>query len=833
MKLCGIDLNGMHDHAARSWSAGAEDERETGEKKNDTECFIVDGGRAGVAVEVGENDRRIVAGPQAAFAPHGRGGGWGPIGETGRRCRIVDALKETEHENGLDEGLGRESIIAAVELFAQGADIAVFTIPDSGHLLERQQSALLGALQETRARRVELVWRPVVLCLGLMNRLTPVLNAKGGEVTVAILSDMRDSLHVTEIELVSRTWRGQEIVAPRRRRHGVEVAWGGCWRARVDEALKAVQAANSGVDPEIIERQSRLPFDMAAGRKASEEIFRDESGRWIKIRPPAVPSNNGYPLPVPTADIIEGADAIILDAPAEARRTSHIKQAARPSVPNDVLLIEARPNTAARGAFEAANRLARHEPPWFDFLPGIAVTVVRKDGRADFQDLIPIGENAVPAGEPYRCQTPPSYSIRRGLEELEIYLEKEDEPQLRRWSAPFVPPPEREVVVTMRLEQRPTQGWARIEMTSDQWSQLRNHPIRLDWSALSFEERSREELIDELNQSPGYPDRIVYRAHVSHWEAGSDWQSSIEEYLRHAGKLDRNHGRLLGELYTFFRTSSPPDGTGGKRFPLDTDGKLPDSLTKEKQEKIEGLLELMLEHLANDLDRHVQSRKVPHGLSCPPSWLFLPATWCFLRCPEQIRKRLIHAIVDDPVSARSPAQKPRLIQNPGGPPAVYHSLARCLMHPSEIETVLNKILQIPIRKFNQNHLACISGLVSRRNATIELLAHYDIWLYTTVEWACEGIGRFIEGKIQHGFYTYALLLCGGLLRVRQIRPAFLTLEEDENAEKMKRLLEMARRRIKKPQLFALRKQTEEMIEYIEGHGTNRNLLMEIDSSAPT
>ena len=121
----------------------------------------------------------------------------------------------------------------------------------------------------------------------------------------------------------------------------------------------------------------------------------------------------------------------------------------------------------------------------------------------------------------------------------------------------------------------------------------------------------------------------------------------------------------------------------------------------------------------------------------------------------------------------------------------------------------------------------------RMSGALKLLNHHETWLDRAVEWACEGIGRFIEGKIQHGFYTYALLLCGGLLRVRQLRPAFLVVGKDENAMKMKQLLEKAKGRVTKPQLFALRRQTEETIEYIEGHGTNPNLLMEIDSSAPT
>ena len=838
MKLCGIDLNGMHDRAARSWFASEEIAREIGENKDNSDCFIVDGGSAGVAVEVGENtaDRRVVAGPQALFAPHGQGEGWGPIGGVGRRCRMVDALNEAEHKHGLDEGIGRRSIVAAVDLFAQDADIAVFAIPDSGRLLEHQQSTLLSALQQTRARRIELVWRPVVLCLGLLNRLEPILKTTGGEITITILSDMWDALHVTKLELVARTWRGREIIAPRRTKQGDKVHWNGCWEARVREALNAVRATNPDVGPATIERQSRIPFDIAAGRETREEIVRDESGRWIEIKVPTRPKPHVYALPASAEKSMKAADVIILDTPGEVQTAGFLKRSAHRFASTDRELMEPEPDTVARGALEAARRLARHEPPWFDFLPGIKVTVIRRGGRAEFQDLIPTGQDDVPAGEPYRCQQPPSYIVRRGLDELEIYLEKEDEPQLRKWSAPFVPPPEQEAVVTLRLEQRPTQGWARIEMTSDRWSQLRNRPIRLDWSTLEIEPRSRQELLEDLNQSPGYPDRIVYQAHASHWEAGLDWRTSLERYLSYRDGFDRTRGRLLNELYDFFRSSSPPDGSGGKRFPIDTDGNLPEGLTEERRKEIKELVGGMLISLATNLDKCVRSGRTPSRFSGPISRLFLPATWCFLLCPDPIRMTLIDTVVNDDVSGGVTAIRPLLLRNPGGSTAVYHSLARCLKHPTEIEAVLGKVFQIPVCKFNQNHLACVSGLVSRRDTTIELLVRHEIWIRTAVDWACEGVGRFVQGKHRDGFYTYALLLCGGLLRVRRLRPDFLVLEEDENAVRMKRLLEKAKTHITKIRLQqrrkqTLKKQTQETIEYLEGRGTNRNLLMEIDSSA--
>ena len=153
---------------------------------------------------------------------------------------------------------------------------------------------------------------------------------------------------------MARTWRGREIIAPRRRQKGDKVPWEGCWEARVREALNAVRATNPDVGLATIERQSRIPFDIAAGREPTEEIVRDESGRWIEIKVPAQPKHHVYALPAPAVTRTKAADVIILDTPGDVQTAGFLKQAARRFGSSDRELIAPAPDTVARGALEAA-----------------------------------------------------------------------------------------------------------------------------------------------------------------------------------------------------------------------------------------------------------------------------------------------------------------------------------------------------------------------------------------------------------------------------------------------------------------------------------------------
>ena len=87
VRLCGYDLNGYRDLAARNWQVRPGDDEVFGDP------HLHHGGLLGAVVCSGDDSGAgWVGGPQAMLAPHGRGGGWGAVGDSQRRLPIRDLI---------------------------------------------------------------------------------------------------------------------------------------------------------------------------------------------------------------------------------------------------------------------------------------------------------------------------------------------------------------------------------------------------------------------------------------------------------------------------------------------------------------------------------------------------------------------------------------------------------------------------------------------------------------------------------------------------------------------------------------------------------------------
>ena len=143
-KLCGYDLNGWRDLAARNWSI----------LPGEDECFgpiqIGQGGLAGAVVRIGEGKPETwVGGKQADLAPHGLGGGWGEVGAPERKVSIR-ALIEGHIENPL-------ALSSAIVGLASGARFSVMSIDDVPSTTEAMQERMLAAMVTSRLSNPMLV----------------------------------------------------------------------------------------------------------------------------------------------------------------------------------------------------------------------------------------------------------------------------------------------------------------------------------------------------------------------------------------------------------------------------------------------------------------------------------------------------------------------------------------------------------------------------------------------------------------------------------------------------------------------------------------------------
>ena len=821
MKLAGIDLNGFHDYCMRSEPSDVPENRSESRPNEKPDAdFKIDGGADSVAVRIGyAGDAEVIAGPQAALAPHGRGSGWGEIGDRRRRIRIAEALRKLEDPDVPPEGLHAEAITAAADILARDTDLAVFVIPDTDRFNERAQDKLLRILSRATPRRMELLWRSIAVWLGLRDEIEVVRSERQPGLHVAIITALGKGVVISKLQLKTDDWNGKDITAPVRTKPGIFCHWGGDQEARRHAVLDAIAAVNPDVDREDIDQQAMMLHSLAAGETVAREVVRNRKGRWVELVKPATLRMPEDSLPEQVVNILHGVEIVLLDAPGGRYALEALRSAvaAAGKATRDKLILAADERKVACGALEAARLLASGIPPYFDFLPRIRVTAVTRTGKVEFTDLIP-KEEVVPGGKVYRCKTPPRYYLDAGQKELDLYLAREGDDIIRRWHLDLPSPPSRTTEVILRAQQRPARGWARIDVVSEDWEPLRQRPVRLDWDHLKTDKRDENTLLEDLNRTDNaYPEPVVYASHEAYWDPEiADWNllEEIEKYNICNGNFDRNHGVLLDRLYDRFRLTNPPNLPISYRcYPIDSNGNLPAGLNHELRDRIETSISRMLDFMCSNFSHFIYKRTA--ALSFLISRFYLPATWCFLRCPVGILDLLLKGLIGSGPEAK-------ILNGPGARKAVLHSLGRCLADKFRVETIFRYISN---SKITQDNLACLSHIVSRRDVAFDVLDSDRHLLENVVKFGTTAISKS-DPVVNRTTYTYALLLIGGLCRVRRKNPNLFQ-PYDASVVQLKNILDQ-KEKILEAKDGNLCKLTRDTIEYLDKRGKNPNLLRQID-----
>ena len=234
-KLCGIDLNGVQDYAARNWVKAPSGEDEFGEHVNlgSTRSSIID-----LNIQKGS---RYVGGVQAELAPHGRGDGYGSaIGDSKYRTYLGDIIK--------NESPDTEKLQAAILGMTPAADYAICGIPDSAHTTEAYREALLFALRRAKFKNPLLVWRSVLVCLAAVEREIATRPC-----SVGVISQSNSGLDIQTLELKFYRHENQDILVPERKSLGNTLSANLGYDNLFDEALQNIQSITSDpfldVDP--------------------------------------------------------------------------------------------------------------------------------------------------------------------------------------------------------------------------------------------------------------------------------------------------------------------------------------------------------------------------------------------------------------------------------------------------------------------------------------------------------------------------------------------------------------------------------------------------------
>ena len=526
------------------------------------------------------------------------------------------------------------------------------------------------------------------------------------------------------------------------------------------------------------------------------------NGNWLRLVPTASEITELPELPEDVVAAVRGCDAVIVDTPLVGQRREMLHRI----FPEHIPLNRAAPEDAALGARCAAERLSHGIPVYFDFLPQISVLVL-KGKEPEFVSLVPEGAT-VPANETYRTKTPPSFTWPKGRNVLEFYIKKEGFEGIRRWETKLDTGPTAVETVTLQLEQRPAQGFARVDVRSESWEQLARHPIRLDWARLETDPRNEQEIIDSLKRTaPGFPDRMILPCDTCAWE-GTDRVEGVSEILRRTDPLGSPAFR---ELASHVSRGVVPDPAERILFRVvDSDGKAPDSVDP-------GPLDDAIEAAALKL-RQAVTRADP--LSDNSLLQFL--TWCFARCPDDIQDGLFDALRD----TSHPWNAPRAADT-----VLWQGLGRTLDDPVRIRRAVNLVLTLPTPKIKMHQLACLAFLFTRKDATFEVVPRAEIDRIVSLSIA------FLKSETGGSYlrvYSYALLLVGGLLRYRAWEPYFLLPDEDQKAAALDTILSAIiadmDRKLRRGRDFRLKRKrdrTAEVQSFLRGEGGDPNLLRSI------
>jgi hypothetical protein len=544
----GLDLNGAWDWAALSGGSGSDG--------TPLEPRLNSGGINGSVIQL-YDDNQLVGGPQAELAPHGRGPGWGKIGDAAYRTQVRHVLAQIVADT-VSEDTSVSKLHAVVDALAGDADSLVCAVPDHPGFGEANRQALLDALRARQRGSVNLIWRPIATLLGWLavSEATRQDSPFQEDMPVCVVSLMPDGVRVAGARLKAYKGRDRSIWVPERRQPGVLLggAYAGAELARRHAETLARQVEQ---DPAEVFNVMTAPWRAAMNQPGGETVVRLANRSWRRLK--SIDAQSDFAeLPAPdrhALDRIQAAQHVVVDGPFSANEAwrQHVLAALGVNE-SDRRIHFAGPTTAALGCREAGERMGAGEPPYYDFLPQLEINAL-KDNEEQFVDLIGKDQRAV-GGKPFVGEPDAKFAINAGAQELTFYLIKEDFDRPRRAVHALPESPSEDHPINVTVRQTPGQGYARVEISSSSYTPLRDTPLVLDWDQMEVLEIDRETLLQELRDYSGigYPDTYNLPGHALHWDPDHPSGSLADLLSQYADTPDITQSSTPNEIYNLIST---------------------------------------------------------------------------------------------------------------------------------------------------------------------------------------------------------------------------------------------------------------------------------------
>lgn len=776
-KRVGFDLNGWYDLADRNWQITPGEGIEFGGP------FEFFGGLGGAVVKIDENgrDQRFLGGIQASIAPHGRGPGWGKVGEDRRHSQVVTLLERPEDNV--------DALAASLSALAPGGKFTgILSIDDTPDMRETAQEALLEALRRGGAQRGLLVWKPVLALLGALN-IDQV--AKAEKIGVVCHCAQGFSSQVLEL-------RKDDIATPERQQAGQLHPSSLGLQSLLIRAHDVVKSALGDQQNRVQLQAAQSPWRLALGETSQTEVLREKNADWDLLTPPEAPALPNEAPPDSIAEHLSTCDLVLFHSPATGQVAQEIQEWMKKILISAPVQVLPR-NVIALGALEAARRLQKNQPIYFDFLPQISTIVQDRDGARN-EDLIP--DNArLRAGETYRSRKPARFVLQQGTRSLSVFLKKENVPYARKATIGLPTPPRENIGIALSVEQKPASGRARLTLTSEGLSA----PLIVDWEGAEERIEAWDTIIESQKPTlPTVPSRLVLPCGLENWED--------QEYTQGLTRmLERNLiYRITDWKELADKLSARPDG----KYAVSSKGNLPNGLRKESK---------------SDLDKIVQRaeteiRERLQGKDSMDNDALRFLTWLFHYCPQWIVGPMIEAVVSANTS------HPFRV-NSAATTLLLQGIGRTASNPDDQKHAFDFLLSVPPKTWNKNHLACAAFILSRNDNAPALLTRKDVEFMAGV--AASTMQQSLGSQYTSTF-IYAPFLLVGLLRWRLKVPYALVAGTDRVADELLTITEqviedLGHRIGAQSQLAKYQKVLRDVVEELKGQGTNPNLLLDLET----
>lgn len=790
-KLVGYDLNGWCDRAARNWIIGPDGEETIGNEEEFVSGAVVHP----AVVQTGEGKNlRWVGGPQAALAPHGRGGGWGDIGDRSRRQSVADLLSS--------EGSPAVQLAAALSGLAFGARICAVSIDDHPARSEFLQERLLAAIAKGRLGRGLLVWRSVLAVLGCLTQKSPLF-AASHDLVVGVVGHVAEGFTVQRLRIRRESGHRRQIFAPERRRPAEPIPSSLGYQGLADKARRIVAQANPDQRGNWVDH-AQTPHALALGYEPLPELLRTDRGDFFRVTAASALDADFADLPESLTEWVSDCNLLVFESLAQGQlRKSLISTL---SVRCGFPLIDLPPDIVARGALEAARRHAEGEPVYFDFLPQISTIVWGDDGASNF-DLID-ADATLPAGRVYRSPLPARFAIQGGQSQFSIHLRKE----LADWPRKAVVELGQKVgsatPVALSVEQAPAAGRAQLIIEAPALSRQ----FLVNWDKAEEIRKSWDEVIAELDVSNAtIPARMVLPCGIEPWEDSPSGQGLASLLEANVGRKSVDWNSLANKM------TQRSQG----HYCISSDGEIPASISRDLVAKLDHLTERALTHL--------QDRIAERLVDDNESLRFL--TWQFRRAPEIVQDILLSTFEVQALQSR-----PAFITHPMSWVLVYQGFGRICRDEQHEREAFRRMFRRPITQWSyRQETAAAAFLLSRSDTAPLLLDRKDMEKLVSrvlLEFESELGGNYTK-------FNYAPFLLGGLLRCRLNERNALVVGVDPLADKLRAAIEntladFERRRNRNVTfLRAVNRYAplmRQLLDELEGHGGNPNLLIELYES---